>query len=429
MAIFCTQCGTKNEDGAAFCESCGTRLLKAAAPETQAPAPTTSAPSVDKPASTAAGDAAQQAGAKLKALAGSKTLWYAVGGVVSLLAVGGVVAYFVLSPPAATPDKLLAAAKEGYGKAISVQYKRELCLSNMNYGLSDFNVGERDQGTQAWLNALVSAGLYSPAVPISSGGYFPETLLQYVATPELAKWRDGARLCLAKDVNITEVIEIEKPQEETVGRNAKGNPAKLLTVKAKLVLQSTETAPWLGKPEIQTEALGMINGWDYKNAQLQKQIPDTFGLREGQWATGPAYKASIQKQYQSSQRRNNNDEDETIDQGDKKGFFAGLGSKLSGLFSFGGHPLKGTWKMDTQAMGNLFGTRMPSGLGLDATMTFTSDSLEVAGQSIKCKFEVDGKRVKVIPEGQAASLIFIMEDKDTASIDMGIMKMKYKRTE
>lgn len=51
----------------------------------------------------------------------------------------------------------------------------------------------------------------------------------------------------------------------------------------------------------------------------------------------------------------------------------------------------------------------------------------MAGQSIKCKFEVDGKRVKVIPEGQAASLIFIMQDKDTASIDMGILKMQYKR--
>lgn len=431
MAIFCTQCGTKNEDGAAFCESCGGRLLKAApAPQPQAPAdeaPVETNSTHATPSTAANPEAAEQAVAKLKAMAGSKKVWYAVGGVLSLLAVGGAVAYFVLSPPAATPGKLLAAAKEGYGKAIGMQYKRELCLSNMNYSLTNFNVGERDQGTLTWLNTLVSVGLYSPAVPISSGGYFPETLMQYVATPELAKWREGPRLCLAKDIDIAEVVEIEKPHEETMGRNAKGDTAKLLTVKAQLVLQSTDTAAWLEKPEIQAEVLGQLSGWQYKNAKLQKQIPDIFGLRDGQWATGPAYKASLDKQYQSSQRRQNNDEDTASSS--KKGFFAGLSSKLSSLFSFGGHPLKGTWQMDTQAMGNMFGMRMPPGLGLDATMTFTSDSLDVAGQSIKCKFEVDGKRVKVIPEGQAASLIFIMEDKDTASIDMGIMKMKYKRVE
>ena len=429
MAILCTQCGTKNENGAAFCESCGKRLTQAApATDTQAPAHDTpvEAPTVAPTQPTAPSfEGAGQAAAKIKALAGSKKIWYAVGGVVSLLVVGGAVAYLALSPPAATPGKLLAAAKEGYGKGIGVQYKRELCLSNMNYSLANFNVGESDQGTQTWLNNLVAVGLYSPAVPIESGGYFPQTLLQYAATPELAKWRDGQRLCLAKDVELTEVVEIEKPQEEMLGRNAKGAPAKLLTVKAQLVLQSTDTAPWLDKPEFQAEVLGQISGWNYKNAKLQKQIPDTFGLREGQWATGPAYKASLQKQYSSSQRQSNDDE-EIISSPDKKGFMSSLGSKLSGLFSFG-HPLKGTWQMDTQAMGQSFGMGLPSGLGLNATMTFTADSFEMAGQSIKCKFEVDGKRVKVIPEGQAASLIFIMQDKDTASIDMGILKMQYKR--
>lgn len=407
MSIFCTQCGAKNDDGAVFCEGCGASLRKPASVATP------SEPIVQPP--------------KVKTVLLTKKAIYVGAAVGGALLLGGVALYFALTPPAATPGKLLAAAKEGYGKAIGMQYKRELCLSNMNYSLTNFNVGERDQGTLTWLNTLVSVGLYSPAVPISSGGYFPETLMQYVATPELAKWREGPRLCLAKDVDIAEVVEIEQPHEETMGRNAKGDTAKLLTVKAQLVLQSTDTAAWLEKPEIQADVLGQLSGWQYKNAKLQKQIPDIFGLRDGQWATGPAYKAALDKQYQSSQRRQNNDEDSASSS--KKGFFAGLSSKLSSLFSFGGHPLKGTWQMDTQAMGNMFGMRMPAGLGLDATMTFTSDSLDVAGQSIKCKFEVDGKRVKVIPEGQAASLIFIMEDNDTASIDMGIMKMKYKRVE
>lgn len=409
MSIFCTQCGAKNDDSAVFCEGCGHPLRK--------------------PASVTPPQVLTAEPLKINAVLPRKKAIYVGAAIGSALLLGGVALYLVLAPPAASPGKLLAAAKEGYGAAIGVQYKRELCLSNMNYGLTNFNVGERDRSTQTWLNNLVAAGLYSPAVPISSGGYFPETLLQYTATPELAKWRDGGRLCLAKGVDLTEIVEIEKPQEETVGRNADGDPAKLLTVKAQLVLQSTETAPWLEKPEIQTEVLGQLNGWVYKNTKLQKQIPDTFGLRDGAWATGPAFKASIQKQYLLSQRGRNNGANATVNPSDSNGFFAGLSSTLSNLFSFGGHPLKGTWKMDTEPLGKLFGMGLPGGIGLNATMTFTADAMEVSGQSIKCKFEVDGKRVKVTPEGQAVSLIFLMEDNDTASIDMGIMTMKYKRVE
>ncbi len=409
MSIFCTQCGAKNDDSAVFCESCDHPLRKPASAAT-APAP------VAEPL-------------KANRVLPKKKAIYVGAAIGSALLLGGVALYLALTPPAASPGNLLAAAKKGYGTAIDLQYKRELCLSNMNYGLTNFNVGERDQGTQTWLNNLVAAGLYSPAVPINSGGYFPETLLQYVATPELAKWRDGGRLCLAKGVSLAEVVDIEQPQEETIGRNANGDPAKLLAVKAQLVLQSTETAPWLEKPEIQAEVMEQLNGWNYKDAKLQKQIPDTFGLREGAWATGPAFKALIQKQYLLGQNGRNSDANAAVNQGDSKGFFAGLSNTLSNLFSFGGHPLKGTWKMDTEPLGKLFGMGLPSGIGLNANMTFTADAMEVGGQSIKCKFEVDGKRVKVTPEGQAASLIFIMEDNDTASIDMGIMTMKYKRVQ
>lgn len=409
MSIFCTQCGAKNDDSAVFCEGCGHPLRK---PASVTPPPVPTAEPL-----------------KVNVVLPRKKAIYVGAAIGSALLLGGVALYLVLTPPAASPGKLLAAAKEGYGAAIGMQYKRELCLSNMNYGVTNFNVGERDQSTQTWLNNLVAAGLYSAPVPISSGGYFPETLLQYVATPELAKWRDGGRLCLAKGVDLTEVVGIEKPQEETVGRDASGDPAKLLTVKAQLVLQSTETAPWLANPEIQTEVLGQLNGWNYKDAKLQKQIPDTFGLRDGAWATGPAFKALIQKQYLLGQNGRNSDANTAVNPGDSKGFFAGLSSTLSNLFSFGGHPLKGTWRMDTEPLGKLFGMGLPSGLGLNANMTFTADAMEVGGQSIKCKFEVDGKRVKVTPEGQAASLIFVMEDQDTASIDMGIMTMKYKRVQ
>ena len=370
------------------------------------------------------------AAANVKSYSGSKKVWFFAGGVILLAVIAGVVAFIafirVFSPPAATTGKLLAAAKEGYGKSAGVQFTRELCLSNMNYGVTNVNVSERDQGTQTWLNALVAAGLYSPPVPINSGGYSPQTLQQYVATPELAKWRDGSRLCLTKDVEFIDVVDIEKPQEQAMGQDTKGDSAKLLTVKATLVLQSTDVAPWLEKAEVQAAVVGRISGWEYKNAKFQKRMPDTFGLRDDRWATGPVYKASLQRQYQANLRNNKNDDDGATP-GSVASFIAGLGNKLSSIFASDRHPLEGVWEMDTQTMGTGIGMSLPSGLGLGMKVTFTFDSLEVMGKSVKCKFEVDGKKVKVIPEGQPVSLIFMMADKDTASIDLGIFKLQYKR--
>lgn len=423
MAIFCTKCGTKNEDGAAFCDNCGAALKAPAVAQTPGNTPHT--PYAQPTPTMAYEDTGAAAAEKLKGLVTSKKAIYSGAALCGLLVIGGAATYFVLQPPAATSGNLLAAAKAGYGKAITEQFKRELCVGNMDYSDSKFNAGEDDQRTQAWLNALVVAGLYSPPVTINSGGFFSRNLLQYAATPELAKYREGGRLCVGKEVEIADVVDIEKPAEESLGRDS-GAP-RLLTVKARLALEVTNTAPWLEKSEVRDVVLAQINGWDYKDKKLQKQVADTFGLREKQWATGPAYKAELEKQYRTGKRgQDYNDRTNNVSQ---KAGSSSFGSMLSGIFSFGGHPLKGTWRMDTEGLGKSFGIGLPSGLGLDATTTFTSNSIDVGGQSIKCKFEVDGKRVKVIPEGQAASLIFVMLDKDTAVLDMGLMKMQYKRVD
>jgi hypothetical protein len=336
------------------------------------------------------------------------------------LLVAAVGLYFLLTPPAATRDRLLSAAKTGYGNALTTQFKRELCLGNMNYSLENFNIGENDRPTLTWLNTLVSAGLYSPPVAVNSGGFFPQTLQQYVATPELSKWRDGSRLCLAKDVELADVTDIGKPQEESLGSGA--TAGKLLMVRANLILQATDTAPWLDKADVQGAVLATLNQWKFSEGKLRKQVVESFGLRDGLWTTGPAFKAELKKQYGPARR---NEESAAAASGG--GFFAGLSSRLSSMFSFGGNPLRGKWRMDPSALAGSLGMAMPG--GLDITMTFTSDAIEVGGQSMKCKFEVDGKRVKVTPEGQAATLIFEMSDNDTASVDMGVMKMVYRRVE
>lgn len=396
MAIFCTQCGVRNDEGAAFCEGCGTALRKPA---------TVTAPSIS---------AADPIKVRTNVL--SKKVLYAGAAVGGVLLLAGIGLYFALTPPAATSSTLLAAAKAGYEKSLTGQYKNELCLSNMNYGLANFNVAEHDQGTQTWLNLLVSAGLFSPAVAVNSGGFFPQNLMQYAATPELAKWREGARLCVGKGIEVAEVIDIEKPQEEILGRQAQGEPSKVLTVKAKLVLQATGTPPWLEKGDIRAAVLEKMSGWESKNATLQKQTPDVFGLREGKWTTGPAYKTELQKQSWNNQRASQSDEN-TGSAGKHK-VSSDLSAILSKLFSFGGHPMMGTWRVVSNG---LWTNKVP--------LVFTSDTCNVQGVVTKCKFEVDGNQVTITSEGESNSLVFTLQDKTTAILDTGFGKGVFKRVD
>jgi hypothetical protein len=265
--------------------------------------------------------------------------------------------------------------------------------------------------------------LYSPGVTVAGGGFFARSVVQYNATPELAKWREGRRLCLGKGVEIADVVDIGKPTEKKLYRNddETADSPTIQAVSAQLVLQAADVAPWLDKADVQGTVLAQISGWQYQGGKLQKKTAEVFGLREGQWATGPAYKAELEKQYAAA-RRTARAGEESASASAVGGIFARLGQ----LFSFGGHPLQGSWRVDTAGMGELFGrTRLPD--DLSPAITFTRDTMEVGGQSIKCTFEVDGQRVKVTPEGQSESQIFEMRDSNTAVMDMGFMQVSYKR--
>jgi hypothetical protein len=321
---------------------------------------------------------------------------------------------------------LLAAAKEGYGTAFDKQYKNSLCIANMDYAASPFNAAQSDAATRAWLDTLVKAGLYSPAVEIPASD-FQQAFAQYQATPELAKWRNGRSLCVAKGVEIADVTGIEKPAEQPLGRH--GGPPTVLAAKATLVLKATDTAPWMATAEVREMVLGQLNGWAYKDAHLERVEVDYFGLRDGQWATGLAYKTELNQQYMAAQRGKKPGDGSTASA--SPGLFAGITSSLSNLFSFGGHPLTGTWRVDTDKMGAAMGMGSLNGLGgmvgNQMDMTFTHSTMEMGGQLVKCTFEVDGQRVKVMPEGQPAGLVFVMHGKDTAKVDMGLVQVEYKR--
>ena len=412
MTIFCNQCGTKNEGDAGFCMNCGVPLRKTSAPK-PAPSPATGL---------------QHGGANWPSMTiGSKKAWFSGAALATLVLLACAAAYYALKAPEATASHLLAAAQEGNGPAFSAQYKRQLCLSNINYSQATVNVAEHNRNAQTWLNALVSAGLYSAAVPINEGGYFSQNLMQYVATPELAKWRVESRLCVAKNVAIAEVIDIEKPTEQTLGRSAQSRETKVRLVKAMLLLQSTETAPWLKTPEVQALIMEKLAGWEYKNGSVQKQVPELFVLRKGQWTNNPSYKAELQElALASADDSDNSDNSVQSSDPDENGFLASLGQRISGFFSSGAHPLQGKWRLDSN-VGKSFGMGLPAGIGLDITMEFTANSMKVGGETIKCKFEVDEKKVKVTPDGQVVSINFVLQDKDTASVDMGLFKVQYKR--
>lgn len=391
MAVFCTQCGTSNAAANAFCDQCGAPVRKAAAP--------------------AAAAVRSQKPLRMAAV---------VGGL--LLLAGGAL-YFALAAPAPTPSRLLAAAKVGYGEGLKQQAKQELCLSNMNYSSQPFNAAQYDQRTLVWLDTLVLAGLYSPGTPVTSNGLFGQALVQYRPTPELAQWLDGGRLCLGKGLEIADVVEIGKPTPETLLKGT-DNPTVQL-VKAQLVLQALDAPAWLANAVVQGPVLERLSGWEYKAGKLQKQVEEMFGLQKNQWRTGPVYGRELEKQYAVARRadRDRNRAQSASAAASSSGFFAGLGQ----LFSFGGHPLQGTWRID---VGDSPESKMAAGfLGMAGMgeITFTRDSMEVGGESVKCQFEVDGQRVKVTPQGKSKSDIYQLRDKNTLVMGAGFGEMTYKR--
>jgi len=400
MALFCTRCGTPAAPEAAFCENCGAPLGKPTVTSSPASAGHASAPAIGIP--------------QLPRL--SRKAWSLGLGAVGLMVAVAALAYLLLQPPAPSRDRLLAAVKAAHGDRLTARQRQELCLSNMRYDNQPMNVGQFDSRTQEWLNVLVAAGLYQPGQPIYSGGFFSQTLIQYQPTPELARWLEGARLCVAKSVVLADVIDIGEPEELKLGSGDRAYTTQALN--ATLVFQAEQTAPWLDTPEVREAVASRLSDWTFDDQHLRKQMKESFALEKGQWATGPELQHRLQRDYRAAQRA-----EDAPASSKAKGWMSGWGSKLGQLFSFGGHPLKGTWRLDMSDLGGF------APKGLDVRLVFTNSTMEVEGKVVKCSFEVDGQRVIVRPEGESAGMVFVMEDRNTASVDMGLVTMKYLRVE
>lgn len=398
MADFCTRCGASNPPGNAFCEQCGAPMKRAAA---AAPPASNATPAPAAPA---------------------RRKWLAVGaGAAVALVLAAGLAYKLLADPAPTGDRLLAAARAGHGAALGRQVQQQLCLGNLNYGEASLRVAPHDQHTQQWMAALVAAQLYAAPVQVVQPGLFGTTFLRYDAIGQLAAWREGRRLCLGRDVEVAAVEDIQPPRDERLGGPDAGPAVR--AVGATLVLQARQTAPWLADAAVREPLLQQLPGWTYQDGRLQARQREVFGLRQGQWATGPAFKAELARQAAASRATAQADQDGADDHASQA---PGILERLAQLLRLGGHPLQGSWRVDVEAMGQaLGGVRLPPDLA--PTLTFTRDSMQMAGEKLPCTFEVQGDRVRVIPEGQAQGLTFTLRGKDRMVADMGLVEIAYRR--
>src|SRR5437762_3554585 len=127
MAKFCTACGTRNDDGAAFCEECG-KPLRAAANARSAPSAPPPVP--ERTAMPGAAPAVRH--------------WLVPTVLVAAIVVIGIggLAWW-LTPPAASADAFAAALRVASG-ASAAPSAELLCIANLPYDRPQINVQQYD---------------------------------------------------------------------------------------------------------------------------------------------------------------------------------------------------------------------------------------------------------------------------------------------
>jgi hypothetical protein len=386
---FCTQCGHKNVADARFCEECGTPLVKRSPAPAAAPVTPTFTPSPSpSPAVAAVADrpvAARPVNGKL--------LKFAAIGVTALVAVG-VGLYFLLAPEAPSNERFAVAIERSLA-ANAQQYKAHYCLSNFAYHLSPVLVNEQDDGTRQWLAVLTKAGLYSePEVIEDNSGFFVVRKLQYTKTEAGNKATQDRQLCIADGVTVAKVESFTPPQK--VG----DTEASRATVTLKL----RNPMPWVTSEETQAIA-----------PQIKAEFSDSVVMvrKDGKWdvADQRALQTALAAERKLGAQKQQN---ETAQVSGASGV-GGIFDSLKKLFHFGAsNPIIGRWKSEM--------------MGLTvASFEFDSDSMVTNGQKVNVRYEVEGTRVTVYPQGAGAGMVVNVIDNDTLTLDAGLVEVKLKR--
>ena len=224
-----------------------------------------------------------------------------------------------------------------------------------------------------------------------------------MATPELEKYRDGSRLCVASGVELTAVDGIQS--------SGKDNSLTL----AQVTVRSKGLAPWMSNVSVRDSIVNGLRKWEWKDGALQRQIEMSFLIQDRKWVTGSAVQnGTLLPQVRALP--NNAEQSTPTPNADS------WWTKLTSIFNFSSNPLHGTWR---QQGGSIIGIELPA--GISPNITFKSTSMEVSGTTLPVTYEINGDRITVILQGKGGKQVFVMQGKDEMVIEgMGIHYLRSK---
>jgi hypothetical protein len=281
MVQFCTKCGAQNGLDAKFCEQCGATFRPPVVVVTQN-SPTPGAPH-------------NLRRAMLLTL-----------GFLGLCVVGALAWSFLNTnrPSESTFTKVLNA----YYASNYTATEGLSCLTNLQYSRNPIYANPWDLGTRAWLNELVSVGLYAGPEQVSTGrSLFVRQQLRYDRTELGHKAVRNGKLCFADGVKVTKIVSFTNPQKID-GRDA--------TVVAYMI-DFVNQADWSKQTKLQEQVKGKIDA-----SVLERRATLVLGDKGWEWiAEGDRLDASSGggAQHISS----------------SGGFFAGINERFGSLFSSG----------------------------------------------------------------------------------------------
>lgn len=383
MACFCTHCGSSNSQDDAFCVECGQPLKKPLATLAAASA-------VEAMSNKVVTPPAQRRS--------HRKMWLAVAGVVVALGVlGGGVAVYTHATDA--PGAALLSAFQQDALPDDIQELSEaLCWVDapLKEGHMDIDTGQPDR--LARMDALVAVGLATKVGTVKTHNWFADSAVRYEPTSQMAAWRKGSLVCMAQHIAASAVQHVSEPQPVPAAEGTE--PER--SVRAMVVIRTTDAAPWAGRPEIQNLIPAEQRIWQWADGQLQQVRPLAFVEHGGRWHL---YNKVELKRLAPS----------------VKAAMAGPHSAWSK-----GKPrsLNGTWTYEAVAAPDELGILLP---GEDKRVdrnhnriVFTDTSIEWEGKVYPCHYLVDGDAVNVVLEDGALILPIRREDDDRVAVVLGM---------
>ncbi len=262
LGHYCTACGNANPMDANFCDHCGLPMRRRSlAPGAEVVAAHLQAKSdpglLDVPEFVPHRSRAQRWLAPAAALA-----------CVLVFILGAVIWQSAAPPP--TSQEVFGALRAA-GVQVASPPTDLLCLNDLSYYRHHIQVQPSDQITRRWLDALVQAGLYAPAVEVFPDGLSADSVMQYQSLPALNPWRRAGGLCVAQG------WALEAVMPDSIRKKPSADAPRLV---ATVVWRAQGVAPWLN----QLPPLGLrLPGVDASAVGLTTHTSETLERQGGRW--------------------------------------------------------------------------------------------------------------------------------------------------